>query len=126
MPISPSGTLLASPDIEGNEARRKTDVPRIAGGVGTSTDLAKGPSNLTGERPGVRGRTDKAHSETAEHPFWDQDTNGRVRMGDLEAVTRLRQLNREAAESVAAQVGTWFVVAIGAVAVAGSRIAPVQ
>jgi hypothetical protein len=72
---------------------------------------------LTGERPGVHERTVEAHSGTAEHPFCDQDTIGWVRMDDLEAVTRLRLLNREAAEGVAVLVWTWAVVAFDAVAV---------
>lgn len=39
-------------------------------------------------------------------------------MDDLEAVTRLRLLNREAAEGVAVLVWTWAVVAFDAVAAA--------
>lgn len=41
------------------------------------------------------GQADETLSGTAEHPFWDQEAGEWVRMGDLQAGTRLHLLNRE-------------------------------
>ena len=46
------------------------------------------------------GQADETLSGTAEHPFWDQDTNEWVRMGDLEEDQRLLLLDRNKSTAV--------------------------